>query len=115
VRTIIPLLGSCHLLAVFGDGDRCRAGRTLLALLAIAPIRIAAVYHSGGRGAHAPCQIDAASKLEADDICEVYRREYVPLGACKGTLSAFRLTRLRTVSAARLPIFVLLLNGVFSP
>jgi hypothetical protein len=65
-----------------------------LSLLAIAPIRVAAVYHSGGRGWHALCRIDAASKLEADDICEVYRREYVPLGACKGTLSAFRLTRL---------------------
>ena len=65
-----------------------------LALLAMAPIRIAAIYHSGGRGHHALVRIDAASKLEADDICEIYKREYAPLGACKGTLSAFRLTRL---------------------
>jgi hypothetical protein len=65
-----------------------------LALLAMLPLRIAAVYHSGDRGCHALCRIDAASKLEADDICEIYKREYAPLGACKGTLSAFRLTRL---------------------
>ena len=65
-----------------------------LALLAMAPIRIAAIYHSGGRGHHALVRIDAGSKLEADDICEFYKREYCPLGACKSTLSAFRLTRL---------------------
>jgi hypothetical protein len=65
-----------------------------LALLATAPIRIAAVYHSGGRGHHALVRIDAASKLEADDLVEVYQREYCPVGACRGTLSAFRLTRL---------------------
>lgn len=65
-----------------------------LALLATAPVRIAAIYHSGGRGYHALVRIDAASKLEADDLVEIYRREYVPLGACKGTLSAFRLSRL---------------------
>jgi hypothetical protein len=62
--------------------------------LAMAPIRIAAIYHSGGRGHHALVRIDAGSKLEADDLVEIYRREYVPLGACQGTLSAFRLTRL---------------------
>ena len=70
------------------------AAELWLALLAMLPLRIAAVYHSGGRGCHALCRIDAASKLEADDICEIYKREYAPLGACKGTLSAFRLTRL---------------------
>ena len=31
-----------------------------LALLAMLPLRIAAVYHSGGRGYHALCRIDAA-------------------------------------------------------
>jgi hypothetical protein len=65
-----------------------------LALLALAPIRIAAIYFSGRRGFHALVRIDAGSKFEADDLVEVYRREYVPLGACLGTLSAFRLTRL---------------------
>jgi hypothetical protein len=65
-----------------------------LALLAILPLRIIAIYFSGDRGYHALLRIDAASKLEADDICEVYKREYTPLGACQGTLSAFRLTRL---------------------
>jgi hypothetical protein len=65
-----------------------------LALLAFAPIRIAAIYRSGGRGHHALVRIDAASKLEADDISEFYKREFTPLGACQGTLSAFRLTRL---------------------
>jgi hypothetical protein len=65
-----------------------------LALLALLPLRIVAIYHSGSRGAHALVRIDAASKTQADDIVEIYRREYVPLGACKGTLSAFRLTRL---------------------
>jgi hypothetical protein len=65
-----------------------------LALLAMAPIRIAAIYHSGARGHHALVRIDAGSKPEADDLVESYRREYVPLGACESTLSAFRLTRL---------------------
>jgi hypothetical protein len=65
-----------------------------LALLAIAPVRIAAIYFSGLRGFHALIRIDARTKLEADDLVEIYKREYVPLGACGGTLSAFRLTRL---------------------
>jgi hypothetical protein len=65
-----------------------------LALLAIVPIRIAAIYFSGRRGHHALIRINAASKLQADDICEFYKREYSSLGACRGTLSAFRLTRL---------------------
>ena len=65
-----------------------------LALLALLPLRIVAIYQSGGRGAHALVRINASSKAQADDIVEIYRREYTPLGACKGTLSAFRLTRL---------------------
>jgi hypothetical protein len=65
-----------------------------LALLAVVRLRIAAIYFSGARGHHALIQIDAATKLEADDLVEIYRHEYVPLGACKGTLGAFRLTRL---------------------
>jgi hypothetical protein len=65
-----------------------------LALLALLPLRIVAIYHSRGRGAHALVRINSPSKLTSDRIVELYRREYVPLGACKGTLSAFRLTRL---------------------
>jgi hypothetical protein len=65
-----------------------------LALLASAPIRIAAIYHSGKRGYHALVRTDAQTKLEADDICEIARREYGPLGACTGSLTSFRLSRL---------------------
>jgi hypothetical protein len=107
-----PITGTPHFDARLSNGQSYRCIETVsswrflvletdvappglwLALLAMAPIRIAAVYHSGGRGHHGLVRIDAASKLEADDICEFYKREYVPLGACSGTLSAFRLTRL---------------------
>jgi hypothetical protein len=65
-----------------------------LGLLAIVPIRISAICFSGRRGHHALVQINAQSKLQADDIAEIYKREYAPLGACTGTLSPFRLTRL---------------------
>ena len=65
-----------------------------LALLAIAPLRVAAIYHSGSRGYHALVRIDAGSKFEADDLTEIYRRDFVCLGACSTALSAFRLTRL---------------------
>ena len=65
-----------------------------LALLALVPIRIAAIYFSGGRGHHALVRINAASKPEADDICEIYKREYSPFGACKGNTLSFPLTRL---------------------
>jgi hypothetical protein len=77
-----------------------------LALLAMAPIRIVAIYFSGGRGYHALVRIDAATKLEADDLVEIYRRDYVPLGACSGALSAFRLTRLPKASPKPLYKFV---------
>jgi hypothetical protein len=107
-----PITGEAHFDARFAHGRSYRcleavsAWRYLvletdvaptelwLALLAMAPIRIAGLYFSGRRGFHALVRIDAGSKLEADDLVEVYRREYVPLGACAGTLSAFRLTRL---------------------
>lgn len=72
----------------------CAPAALWLALLALLPLRIVAIYMSGGRGAHALVRIKAHSKLAADDIAELYKRDYVPLGACEGTLSAFRLTRL---------------------
>jgi hypothetical protein len=72
----------------------CAPAPLWLALLALLPLPIVAIYQSGKRGAHALVQIDASSKSEADNLVETFRREYVPLGACKDSLSAFRLTRL---------------------
>jgi hypothetical protein len=37
------------------------------------------------------------ARVRLTDIAEIYKREYAPLGACTGTLSPFRLTRLPNV------------------
>jgi hypothetical protein len=65
-----------------------------LALLALVPLPIVAIYHSGGRGVHGLVRITASTKALADEIAHSLEDEYVPLGACDGSLTAFRLSRL---------------------
>ena len=65
-----------------------------LPILARLPLRIKAVYHSGKRGYHALVQIAANTKEEADKEIELIEPELVRLGACSGTLTPHRLTRL---------------------
>jgi hypothetical protein len=58
------------------------------------PLRIASICESGGRSIHALVRLDAASKAEWDGWIAAIKPILVTLGACPGTLSAVRLTRL---------------------
>jgi hypothetical protein len=65
-----------------------------LGALAQFPLRIAAIYSSGGRSLHALVKIDARTKGEWDSEKEAMKRALVVLGADLGAMSAVRLTRL---------------------
>jgi hypothetical protein len=65
-----------------------------LPILAQLPLRIKAIYHSGKRGYHALVQIDANTKEEACQQIELLKPQLVRLGACDGTLTPHRHTRL---------------------
>lgn len=71
--------------------------REWLGAIAQLPLRIAAIYTSGGRSVHALVQVDAATKKHWDDIKAAMApglRFLILNGADKGVLSAVRLTRL---------------------
>ena len=65
-----------------------------LAFLVQLPIRIAAIYTSGGRSIHALLQIDAPNKAAWEAVIDPMKRPLKVLGADPGCLSAVRLTRL---------------------
>lgn len=72
--------------------------REWLGALVRLPLRISAIYSSGGRSVHALVRVDAVTKSQWDDIV---RRQMAPglkflvlNGADKGVFSAVRLTRL---------------------
>ncbi len=65
-----------------------------LGALAQFPLRIAAIYSSGGRSVHALVRIDARTKSEWDKERDAMREALVRLGADPGAMSAVRLTRL---------------------
>ena len=65
-----------------------------LAFIVQLPIRIAAIYTSGGRSVHALIRLDAASKAEFDATIAPLKRPLKVLGADPACLSAVRLTRL---------------------
>lgn len=58
------------------------------------PLRIAAIYSSGGRSVHALVKIDARTKGEWDKEREALKNALVVLGADAGAMTAVRLTRL---------------------
>lgn len=58
------------------------------------PLRIAALYTSGGRSVHALIRVDARTKSEWDESKAAFKPWLVMLGADPGALSAVRLTRL---------------------
>lgn len=72
--------------------------REWLGALARLPLRIVAIYTSGGRSVHALVKVDALTKGHWDDLVkrqmEVGLRFLVLNGADKGVFSAVRLTRL---------------------
>ena len=65
-----------------------------LAFIVQLPIRIAAIYTSGGRSIHALIRLDAASKAQFDAIVAPLKRPLKLLGVDPACLSAVRLTRL---------------------
>jgi hypothetical protein len=68
--------------------------RQWLAAVAQLPLRIAAIYTSGSRSVHVLVQVDAKTREEWDRIKEELLQGVVTLGACRGSLSSVRLTRL---------------------
>jgi hypothetical protein len=58
------------------------------------PLRIAAIYTSGARSIHVLVQVDALSRLQWEEEKKALLRGMVTLGACRGSLSSVRLTRL---------------------
>jgi hypothetical protein len=65
-----------------------------LAAIVQFPLRIAAIYSSGGRSVHALVKIDARTKTEWDTEREALKTALVVLGADAGAMTAVRLTRL---------------------
>ena len=65
-----------------------------LAFIVQLPVRVSAIYTSGGRSIHALIRLDAANKAEFDSIIAPLKRPLKVLGADPACLSAVRLTRL---------------------
>lgn len=65
-----------------------------LACLVQLPLKIAAIYTSGGKSIHALVRIDASSKESWDATCRKMKPVLITLGADAGALTAVRLTRL---------------------
>ena len=65
-----------------------------LKILVQLKLRIVSLTTSGGKSVHALVRVDCASKEEWDAFKAEHLRPLVRLGACDGSLSAVRLTRL---------------------
>ena len=65
-----------------------------LAFIAQLPLRIAAIYRSGGRSVHSLIRLDAPSKAAWDSLVCPVKRSLKVLGADPACLTAVRLTRL---------------------
>lgn len=65
-----------------------------LSALAQMPLRIAAIYTSGGKSIHALVRVDAGSKAEWDVIADELKPPLITLGADRKAITAVRLTRL---------------------
>lgn len=71
-----------------------------LTILKQLPIRITSITLSGNSSAHALVQVSASNKTEWTRITRDLASIVVPLGACPGSLTAVRLTRLPKVTRA---------------
>jgi hypothetical protein len=65
-----------------------------LAFIVQLPLRVSAIYLSGGRSVHCLFRVDATSKAHWDSIIAPLKRPLKVLGGDAGALSAVRLTRL---------------------
>jgi hypothetical protein len=68
--------------------------RDWLGALVQLPLRVTAIYTSGGRSIHALVRLDAPTKQEWDNVVKQLRPPLVTLGADPKAMSAVRLTRL---------------------
>jgi hypothetical protein len=75
------------------ESDQAEAD-SWLAFIVQLPLRVSAIYTSGGRSIHVLIRIDAKSKEEWDRVIGPLKRPLKLLGADPGCLSAVRLTRL---------------------
>jgi hypothetical protein len=75
------------------ESDEADAG-DWLAMLVQLPLRISAIYTSGGNSIHALVQVDAASKAEWNAMARKLKHMLTVLGADWKTVTAVRLTRL---------------------
>ncbi len=75
------------------ESDQVQAG-DWLAILVQLPLRIAAIYGSGGRSIHALVRVDCTSKTDWDAKARRLKPLMTILGADPGAITAVRLTRL---------------------
>lgn len=68
--------------------------REWVALVVQLPLRIAAIYTSGGKSVHVLVRVDAKNKRQWDEWRDEVKEILVTLGADPGCMSAVRLTRL---------------------
>lgn len=81
-----------------------------LACLVQLPLRIAAIYTSGGKSIHALVRIDAESKPQWDQERDAIKPVVVTLGADAGAMTAVRLSRLPGTMRGEKPQQILYLN-----
>jgi hypothetical protein len=88
-----------------------RSRETLwLAALAQLPLKIAAIYTSGGKSIHALVRLDASTKAEWDAVRDKIKPILVPLGADPAAMTAVRLSRLPQTLRGKAPQRLLYLN-----
>ncbi len=75
------------------ESDLAEPGLWLRALVQL-PLRIVAIYTSGGRSIHALARLDVASKPEWDAVRDTLLPVLCPLGADPAAMTAVRLSRL---------------------
>ncbi|MEQ1862877.1 MAG: hypothetical protein ABMA13_23395 [Chthoniobacteraceae bacterium] len=79
-----------HLVLESDEAD----ARDWMGALVQLPLRVVAIYTSGGRSIHALVRVDAKSKGDWDNVVKQIRPIFVTLGADPKAMSAVRLTRL---------------------
>jgi len=75
------------------ESDKARA-KDWVAMAVQLPLRIAAIYTSGGKSVHVLVRVDAKSKMQWDEWIDEIKPIVITLGADVGCMSAVRLTRL---------------------
>jgi hypothetical protein len=72
----------------------CAPAHLWLKALVLLELPIVAIYHSGGRGPHALVNLGASSVEQWHALLEPHRHHLIRVGACPGTLTPLRLSRL---------------------